>query len=226
MPGMSSANIGSRVRDVAGKVERLMSVERVVPPPPLVRDGGRRRIDRVLDPGFLAGIDTVPVEVLRERRQEALQEEADLSFLRRLLQGRIDIVRAELARRSGGATGGLEAGQDDMVARLPRILSDAPSERAKSVRHLTVRPSRMGEYRREFEAMLADVELSDVRARDDAELAVARATLEGYERQVSTYRRAVQQVTDRCGAELTRRYRDGNAKIDDLLDAEQAATEQ
>ncbi len=67
-----------------------------------VRPGGRRRIDRVLGPGYLSGLGELPLKVLRERRDEAAQEETDLSYLRRLLHARIDIVRAEQARRSSG----------------------------------------------------------------------------------------------------------------------------
>jgi CheY-like chemotaxis protein len=56
--------------------------------------GGQRRIDRVLDPGFVAGVGQLDLAELHARREEA--EEADISFLRRLLQGRLDILRAEL----------------------------------------------------------------------------------------------------------------------------------
>ena len=89
-----------------------MSVE-VVP-------GGQRRIDRVLDPGFTDGVDRLGLPELRARREEAEAEEADVSYLRRLLQGRLDILRAELVRRSAGGdqdVGGLLAG-------LPAILTD------------------------------------------------------------------------------------------------------
>ena len=68
-----------------------MSVE-VVP-------GGHRRIDRVLDPGFTEGVERLPLPELRARREEAEAEEADVSYLRRLLQGRLNILRAELVRR-------------------------------------------------------------------------------------------------------------------------------
>lgn len=37
---------------------------------------------------------------LRMLRTDALEQEADLSYLRRLLQGRVDILRAELDRRT------------------------------------------------------------------------------------------------------------------------------
>jgi hypothetical protein len=41
---------------------------------------------------------------LRALRRDAQQEEADLSYLRRLLQGRIDILQAELACRRSSPT--------------------------------------------------------------------------------------------------------------------------
>ena len=37
---------------------------------------------------------------LRTLRRDAQRDEADLSYVRRLLQGRIDILRAELGRRA------------------------------------------------------------------------------------------------------------------------------
>ena len=65
--------------------------------------------------------------------------------------------------------------------------------------------------------MLADVELSDLDARTDPELHAAMARLVGYEQQVSRSRQHLQRTADDCGAEITRRYRDGEAQIDDLL---------
>ena len=62
--------------------------------------GGRRRIDLVLAEDFLVGIDSVDLDDVRGRRREAEQEDADLSYIRRMLQGRMDILRAELSRRS------------------------------------------------------------------------------------------------------------------------------
>ena len=89
-----------------------MSVE-VVP-------GGQRRIDRVLDPRFTDGVGRLGLAELRARREEAEAEEADVSYLRRLLQGRLDILRAELVRRSAGD----EQDVAGLLAGLPAILSD------------------------------------------------------------------------------------------------------
>jgi Na+/phosphate symporter len=73
------------------------------------------------------------------------------------------------------------------------------------------------EYRQLAEKMLADVELSDLAARTDSELHAAMARFVQYEQQVSRRRRRVQETVDRCSAEITRRYREGEARVDDLL---------
>ena len=101
--------------------------------------GGQRRIDRVLDPGFTEGVDQLGLPELRARREEAEAEEADVSYLRRLLQGRLDILRAELVRRS--ATD--EQDVAGLLAGLPAILSDdSPGTTFSAVPRVQV-PSRV-----------------------------------------------------------------------------------
>ena len=174
--------------------------------------GGKRRIDRVLADDYLAGIDSLPLAELRGRRDEAEQEEADASYLRRLVQGRIDILRAELARRTGDSTGSL-------LADLPQILGESgPRTAPRGLgRHSAVEPSRADEHRRYVEALVADVDLSDVSARTDEELTAALATLQREEAELSDKRRRIFAVLDACSAEITRRYRDGEADVSDLL---------
>ncbi|BFO22692.1 hypothetical protein SHKM778_90800 [Streptomyces sp. KM77-8] len=65
--------------------------------------------------------------------------------------------------------------------------------------------------------MLAEVELSDLDARTDGELNTAMGRLVRYEQQVSRRRQRLQRTADECGAEIARRYRDGEAQVDDLL---------
>ncbi|MEV8092026.1 RsiG family protein [Streptomyces nigra] len=147
---------------------------------------------------------------LRTLRRDAQSDEADLSYVRRLLQGRIDILRAELARRS-------PAGAAAVVDRLPEILTDAPARHRSSARHVTLGTPQSEESRRLASEMLAEVELSDLRARTDAELSAAMGRLVRYEQQVSRRRQRLQRTADECGVEITRRYRDGEAQVDDLL---------
>ncbi|TAK69973.1 MAG: aerial mycelium formation protein [Actinomycetota bacterium] len=173
--------------------------------------GGRRRIDRVLDPGFVAGLADLELADLRTRRREAEQEEADLSYLRRLLHGRIDIVTAELRHRDPVAA------EAAVAEHLADVLADDQRSTRGLGRHLSVEPSRVDEHRRAAEAVVADPLISDVTHRSDAELQSALARLRRHERDVSTNRHAVQTVVDALSAELTRRYRDGSASVDTLL---------
>ncbi|AZP18751.1 aerial mycelium formation protein [Streptomyces aquilus] len=147
---------------------------------------------------------------LRTVRRDAQRDEADLSYVRRLLQGRIDILRAELARRS-------PAGEGSVVERLSEILTDAPARQRSSARHVTLGTPHNEEYRRLAADMLAEVELSDLAARTDAELHAAMGRLVRYEQQVSRRRQRLQHTTDECSGEIARRYREGEAQVDDLL---------
>ncbi|MFD6999776.1 AmfC protein [Streptomyces mirabilis] len=180
---------------------------------------------------------------LRTLRRDAQRDEADLSYVRRLLQGRIDILRAELARRGGlrapsatsgaplvsglGTSPGLRpaggrgansgSGGASVVDRLAEILTDAPARHRSSARHVTVGTPYGEEYRRLAADMLAEVELSDLEARTDDELGAGMGRLVRYEQQVSRRRQHLQRTADDCSAEIARRYRDGEAQVDDLL---------
>ncbi len=173
--------------------------------------GGRRRVDVVLDPAFVTGLDELSLPALRARRREAEQEEADLSYLRRMLHGRMDIVRAEMARRLP------DGDEGSLVSSLTEILTD-PSRGTHGLgRHITVEPTRVDERQRAVEKVVADADISDVEALDDAGLERAMSTLAAHEAEVSETRRAVQVVMDQLSGELTTRYRDGSASVDALL---------
>ncbi|MFJ3304424.1 aerial mycelium formation protein [Streptomyces sp. NPDC086549] len=156
---------------------------------------------------------------LRTLRRDAQRDEADLSYVRRLLQGRIDILRAELSRRGPASLPAAEdaAAVAPVVARLPEILTDAPARHRSSARHVTLGTPHNEEYRQLAAEMLAEVELSDLQARTDLELNTAMGRLVRYEQQVSRRRQHLQRTTDECSAEIARRYRDGEAQVDDLL---------
>ena len=178
-----------------------------------VAGGNSRRIDRVLAEDYLDGLGVAPLAEVRALRAEAEQEEVDLSYLRRMVQGRLDVLQAETVRRKGGSTG-------DLVASLSRILAEGTRGPAQGLgRHRTLEPTRVDEHRRYMEAMVADVSLSDVSARSDEDIVDALDVLGEAEQLLSSKRRQVQAVMDACSAEITRRYRDGEADVDTLLGA-------
>ncbi|MEU6685087.1 aerial mycelium formation protein [Streptomyces sp. NPDC046832] len=155
---------------------------------------------------------------LRTLRREAQRDEADLSYLRRLLQGRIDILRAEVARRTPAGDASAAAPEEgSVVERLAEILRDDPARHRSSARHVTLSTPQGEEYRRLVAEMLAEVELSDLEARTDLELNTAMGRLERHEQQVSRRRRRLQRTADECSSEIARRYREGEAHVDDLL---------
>ncbi len=175
--------------------------------------GGRRRIDKVLAEDFLDGLPDLPLDELRARRHEAEQEEADLSYTRRMLQGRMDILRAELARRADDG----EGGDDKIVERLSEVLADSARSDHGLGRYLRVEPSRVDEHRRAVEQVIGDIGVSDVDGHSDDEVRAALVKLEGYEQTVSEDRRAVQKAMDALTAEVAGRYKSGAANVDDLL---------
>lgn len=166
-----------------------------------------------------AGLGGLRLPELRALRRDAQRDEADIGYVRRLVQGRIDILRAELARRRGPAApvAGAAVADAAVVSRLSEILADTPSRHRSSARHVTLTTPRGDEFRQLAAETLAEVELSDLVARTDEELHTAMGRLVRYEQQVSRRRHELQRTADDCGAEIARRYRDGEAQVDDLL---------
>ncbi len=177
--------------------------------------GGNRRIDRVLAVGYLDGLGDLTLDEVRELRRDAEQEEADLSYIRRLLQGRVDILEAELARRRG------ELGDSgSIIDQLPRILADSPAPAHGLGRHVVIGPSRVDEHRRLVERLVADSDLSALAGRTSDQLEETLARFAEHEKAISEQRRSVQAVMDSCAAEITRRYREGQADVSELLPRE------
>ena len=173
----------------------------------------RRRLDRALDPEFIADLDTVAISELRERRQLLDVLDTELSYYRRILHGRMDLLDFELRRRSGAETRSL-------IEALPEILADPPSGKTTNPldRELSVEtPELAGAGRREIDHALSDDFLARLPTLEDAELAAIRDSLAATERTVSEQRRAVHDAHDLITGELTRRYRDGLADADELL---------
>ena len=164
--------------------------------------GGNRRIDRIRNAGFVEGLEALSLEDLRARLDECLAEREYLSLLRRLVQGRAEILRAELEHRGGARREG------SLVEQLSRILSAEPQgpSRGEAVK-VGVPEEELLLARRRVERLVADVGLSDPGALDDEHLAQAVERLAEEEREVSSSRGEVLRVLDVLQHELKRRYR-------------------
>jgi hypothetical protein len=171
----------------------------------MTEKGGHRRVDRIRDPGYATGLGHLPLEELREKRDECMAEREYLSLLRRLVQGRAEILKAELgARESGDETAPL-------VDRLATILSadehTRGSARGEALR-VGVPEEELLLARRRVERLVADAGLSDPTALDDDTLGQAVEVMLAEERQVSQARSEVMRVLDALQEELKRRYKD------------------
>ncbi len=175
-------------------------------------DQSRRRIDQVSDPTFTRDLDTLPLDELRERRHVLDDLDRELSYYRRILHGRMDLLAFELRRRSGEETRSL-------IEALPEILADSPTgDRETLPKALPVEPPELpARGRRAIDRALGNDFLARLPELDDAELEEIQRGLTEAERAVSAQRRTVYEAHEQILAELTRRYRTGLADVDELL---------
>jgi hypothetical protein len=167
-------------------------------------DQGHRRIDRIRDPDYVKGLSEMQLEELRARRDECLAEREYLSLLRRLVQGRAEILRAELEDR------GSDEDMGPLVDRLADVLGGGEDHEAGSrgeAVHVGLPEEEMLVARRRVERLVADAGISDPSSLDDQQLAAAVDTLAAEERVVSADRNSVLVVLDSFQDELKRRYK-------------------
>lgn len=164
--------------------------------------GGKRRIDRVLSDDFTVGLGSLEMDELRARRDLSRAEREYLSFLRRLLQGRRDILRDELERRETGGEPG------PLVERITAVLGEGPRGRSRGEAVTVPLPDEeITLARRRIERLLSDARLSDLERLSDQDLRETIQRIEEEERRVSEARGRVMSVHDRLQDELKRRLR-------------------
>lgn len=148
-------------------------------------------------------------------RAECQEVETTLSFLRRLVQGRLDIVGTELHRRADGAE---PADLSDLISRLPEILSDRTRSPGFGRLPQTMAPAELDpELQERLDAIVSATTLAALPDVGDAELEAVAAQLEAFEHEVSASRMALFERIDALQAEITRRYRTGEASVENLL---------
>jgi hypothetical protein len=162
----------------------------------------------VLEPAFLDGLDGLSTDELRRRRDEVLAEREFQSYLRRILQVRLDLLKAEQDRRRAGAEPG------HIVDRLTKVLAEGPprTSRGEAVR-FSLSADEMEDADRRVEVLLGGVAETPSQDLGDDELAQTLEALRLQERAVSTARLAVFSVHDALQDELKRRYREDPSAV-------------
>jgi hypothetical protein len=171
--------------------------------------------DRMLSPDYLADLESRSIEDVRTMRDECLAFETGLSYLRRMAQGPLDIVSRELVRRE---VGGDVADRATLIDELPGILADGPRPPGNGRLSQTLDPVEVDpEMAAQLDAIVGHGVIGDVLTLADGELLKLHERLAEFELEVSGRRRAYFDQIDALQAELTRRYRSGEATVDSLL---------
>jgi hypothetical protein len=170
-------------------------------------------VDRLLASDYLGDVGSRPIEEIRAMRDECQAAEASLSYVRRIVQARHDIVAAELGRR---ASGGEPADLSALVDKLPEILGQHVVGPGLG-RLSTVAPPDDEELVREVDAVVDSARLAGLADAADDEVRALGDQLGELEADVSGRRRALHERIDALQAELVRRYKSGEATVESLL---------
>lgn len=201
----------------------------------------RHDVDRLLEPELVSGLADLALGDLRQRRDACQRAEVALSYVRRVLQGELDLVTAELDARHDGVRGDTGRLIDD----LPSILAGPgaaaaggepgeASERGRAPRFSMAGTAEgLGhEDELDLDALVAEV-LADglppgielpavlpggnLGALGDDDLRAAAVWLGQAETAVSTTRRGLHDRIDQYQAAIVERYKVGAADVDTLL---------
>lgn len=159
-------------------------------------------------PDALEGLGQRPLAEVRTLRDACRDEESRLSYRRRLLQGKLDIVRSELAHRSDDPDV-----PQSLVADLPSILADAPSDQPREARTVSFYPL-AGATEDDADEGPTLAAVPDL---DTAALVELVGQLQEQEATVSAARRTLLDNLDRLQTELVGRYRDGDKELHDAV---------
>jgi hypothetical protein len=169
----------------------------------------------LLDPGYLGDLTSRTMDDVRAMRTECQEVETGLSLLRRMVQGRLDIVGVELTRR---AEGGDPSDLPDLIARLPQVLSDRTHAPGVGRLPQMMAPGELPEdLEAELDAIVSAGHLANLPSVDDDHLRSMADDLAAFEHKVSGHRHDLFERIDALQAEITRRYRTGEATVDSLL---------
>ena len=172
------------------------------------------RLDALIDDDLVASASDRTIDELRTARDACQAFESGLSFIRRMVQGRLDIVGAEVARRRLGER---PLDTASLVATLPELLSDEQSA-AASARAVGITPPDIDdELIRQLDDIVGMRELSELGSMSDEMLDTVSVRLAELEAELSSPRRRLHTHIDAIQTEILGRYQRGDADVDSLL---------
>jgi hypothetical protein len=156
------------------------------------------------DPGSLS------LPELRALRSKLQGEDDAVSYVRRMVQARLDLARAELRHRAAGEVDTHITGE--LPAILGSQLTGGPARPPRPTEDYSDHPMAL-----QLEALCREAGSTDLPSMTFEELSEYVRELYEFEQARSAERKALFGRIDALSAELVRRYRDGEADVDGLL---------
>ncbi len=167
------------------------------------------RLKIVLGPEFISGCESWSSELLRERRQEAENLEASISYARRLIQGRIDVLHTYSREGSPNAL-------QDSFSRVKDAITGHMTAPTSRIAHNDVSGDSLIPTSREISSLVGvDIEVTVDTPEE------VQSKLEGLkmaEVQLSGYRKELHRIIDILRHQLVLRYQSGQISVDQILD--------
>ncbi len=173
-------------------------------------------ISQLLEDPIHSDLPAGDFSALREMRTKLQGAEADLSLVRRLTQGRMDIVGHEVASRENrDETNGVN--QAEVLFELPDILADAPAA-SRSGRLQINEPGPVAhELISQLDLLISPSELSSISDISDSDLNNHLNSLKSFEEDLSGGRRELHEKIDSIQREIGSRYASGAASTEDAF---------
>lgn len=150
---------------------------------------------------------------LRALRNQLQHDDDVVSYVRRLTQARLDLVRAELRSRAAGDHDSNITGE--LPAILGHQLTGGPARPPRPAEEYSYHPLAAA-----LEDLCAEAGSTDLPSMTLEELGTYVTALHEFERARSAERQELFARIDELSAELVRRYRDGEADVEGLLAAD------
>ncbi|MFQ5556540.1 MAG: aerial mycelium formation protein [Acidimicrobiales bacterium] len=166
-------------------------------------------LERVLDASYVTALAERTTDELREMRAECNDLENGLSYVRRMAQGRIDLLNAEVKRLREDAGDGDDVA--DLVDRLPEVLSDRdrPAGSGRVIQDLEPPEHVVEPLEARLDAVVGPGIIASISDLDATELSAAIAALRDLEAELSESRSRLHLTIDSVNSELADRYRSG-----------------
>ncbi len=175
------------------------------------------RLERILADDYTEALADLTIDEVRARRHECQEVELGLSYARRLVQGRLDIIHAELEQRGAGE-GRSDPG--DIVDRLKggEMLGDQSRPSGFGRLPTLMAPDEASdEFSTEIDEVADADSLANLPELSDEVVRKLADQLTSLERSLSDRRRSVFDRIDAFQAEVVRRYKSGAADPGELL---------